>query len=205
MIRGRTRSLGLLLLGLVAVCWTSATAWAVEPTEFVKEKAFKVSRILNQRASKKRAKKLESELQKTVDFAELAAKSLGEHWVARTDAEKREFLELLQQLLQANYQSKLEGKKVDKDYKIEYVEEKTRGEKAIVKTVVSVDADKTPVQYKLVRRGDTWIAFDVVIDDIGLVESYREEYTEIIEAEGWAKLIEKMRARIKELEEAQKK
>lgn len=205
MRRRRTRPMGLALMVMLALCWTSATAWAIEPTEFVKEKTVKVSKILNQRETKKRAKKLESELKKTVDFAELAAQSLGEHWTTRTDAEKREFLDLLQQMLQANYQSKLEGKKVDKDYKVEYVEEKTRGEKAIVKTVVKVDGDATPVDYKLVKRGDTWIAFDVVIDDIGLVESYREEYTEIIEAEGWPALIDKMKARIKDIEKAKKK
>lgn len=175
-------------------------AFAGPPTDFVKGKTARVTKILSKPESKRRAKKLDKVLQATVDFRELAARSLKGYWEERTPEEQQEFLDLLQRMLEANYAKKLSGKKIGKDYKIEYLEEKTRGELAIVKTRVSAGEEVKPVDYKLIKRGDEWICFDIVIDDISLEETYRESYTEIIKAEGWDSLIKRMKAKIEELE-----
>lgn len=183
-----------LLIGLVG------PAWAGEPTEFVKQRTEKVAQTLSKKESKKRVKELDALVQESIDFRELASRSLKGYWEKRTPEEQQEFLTLLQELLQANYEGKLKGKTLDKDYKIEYGDEKTRDNLAIVRTKVIVKADFKPVAYKLLQREDkTWVVYDIVIDDISLEETYRESYTEIIKDEGWASLIDRMKARAKEL------
>lgn len=198
-------SKSLLNLGCtLALCFSAGTAFAGAPTDFVQGKTKEVTGILAQKESKARAKKLDKILQQSVDFRELAARSLKGHWEKQSPEAQQEFLTLLQRMLEANYSSKLSGKQLGSDYSIDYLDEKTRGELAIVKTSVVVKEDKKPISYKLMKKEDGWIVFDIVIDDISLEETYRESYTAIIEEEGWDSLITRMKAKIKELEAANK-
>lgn len=182
----------------------SASALAGPPTDFVKSQTKDVTKILSKKETKARAKKLDKILQQSVDFRELASRSLKGHWEKQTPEAQEQFLNLLQRMLEANYTSKLSGKKLGEDYSVEYLDEKTRGDLAIVKTRVLIKEDKKPVSYKLTKKNDTWIVFDIVIDDISLEETYRESYTAIIEDEGWDSLIDRMKAKVVELEAANK-
>lgn len=174
-------------------------AFAGEPTDYVKERTQTVTDVLAKKDSKKRSKELEKVLGQTIDFEVLASRALGEHWEKRTEDEREEFLGLLMELLQANYQTKLEGRALGKDYTISYVDEKTREDKAIVKTSVEAKGESRPVDYRLLKKDGKWIIYDVVIDDISLEETYREAYTEIIKEEGWASLINRMKEKVEEI------
>ena len=186
-------------LGVVAL--SASFAFAGPPTDFVKERTKAVSSVMVQKESKKRQAKLQTVLEESVDFRELASRSLRGYWEKRTEAEQNEFLSLLERMLRANYSKKLSGKRLDQDFKVVYTSEKARGDLAVVKTKVVVKKDERPVNYKLIKRGEKdWIVFDIIIDDISLEETYRESYTEIIKDEGWNSLISKMKDKIKELE-----
>lgn len=193
------------LFAALLIALAGTTAWAGPPTDYVKKKTGTVTDTLEKPDSKKRQKNLHKILEETIDFRELASRALGEHWEARTPEEQQQFLDLLQELLQANYEGKLEGSSLGEDYEIKYLEEKTRGDKAIVKTMVVTKEEEKPVDYKLVEKEAGWTIFDVVIDDISLEETYRESYTEIIEKEGWDSLIKRMKDKAKELRQLAKK
>ncbi len=191
----KTLTAALLALALVFV---SATSFAGEPTDYVKSKTKEVTSILSKKESKSRTEKLRKVLETTIDFRELAKRSLGEHWEARTPEEQEEFLSLLQELLRANYETKLGGNTLGEDYTIKYADEATRKDRAIVKTMISHKEESKPVDYKLIKK-DAWTIYDVVIDDISLEETYRESYVEIIEDEGWDSLITRMKERVDEI------
>ncbi len=159
---------------------------------------------MQKKESKKRTAKLQKVLAKTVDFRELAKRSLGEHWTARTPEQQQEFLDLLQRMLQANYSSKLSGKKLKRDYTVKYTKERLRGELAVVKTIVKYDEEKKPVDFRLLNKSGAWVVINITIDGISLEETYREDYTEIIVDEGWDSLINQMKKRVKELESGKK-
>ena len=193
------------------VFFSSVTAFAGEPTDFIKQRTAEVTKIFEKKSSKSRAKKLDAKLQETVDFEELASRAFGEkHWDVRSAEEKQEFLSLLQRMLKANYASKLEGKTLEEDFKIVYDKERTRKDMAFVETTVVVEDDQRPVAYKLLKRDGGWIVYDLIIDDISLEETYREDYVAIIEAgeteaAGWKDLIGRMNDRIEQLEAEAKK
>ena len=179
-------------------------AFAGEPTEFVKDNAQEVSKLRRQEESKQRHQKFSKKVNEVVDFRELASRALGEHWKKRSAEEQKKFLSLLQELLEANYRQKLEGKTLGEDYEINYLEEKTRGDLAFVKTEVKWKEGKKPASYKLMKKDGEWIAYDIIIDDISLVETYRDAYTKIIEEDGWDELISRMEQKAQQLR-AQKK
>ncbi len=191
----------ILTIAAVLLTMTFATsAFAGAPTDYVKTKAEDVAKILAGKPSKKRTAKFQEVLESTIDFRELASRSLGEHWTVRKPEEQQEFLDLLQKLLRANYEKKLSGNTLGKDYTISYGEEKTRKTRAIVKTSVVYKEESKPVDYKLYQADKAWKIYDIVIDDISLEETYRESYVEIIEEEGWNSLIQRMKDRLKEVE-----
>ena len=176
----------------VALLVAGSTAFAGVPTDFIKANAQQVSDLLETESSEERSKKFSEKLHSLVDFRELADRALETHWDKRTDEEKEQFLSLLQELLEANYRKKLEGRALGEDYEIDYLEEKMRGNKAIVKTKVNWEDGEETVDYKMLDSDEGWIIYDIVIDDISLVETYRDSYTKIIEEDGWGELIDRM-------------
>ncbi len=200
MVRKLQRTLTTLILAAGILLAAASTAWAGPPTEFVKKNAKEVSQLLHEKESKQRQQKFSKKLNEIVDFRELSSRALGEYWKKRTPQEQQQFLDLLQQLLEANYRKKLEGKTLGQDYKIQYLDEKTRGDLAIVKTRVAWKNGSKPASYKLIKKKDGWVVYDIIIDDISLVETYRDSYTDIIKKEGWDSLISRMKQKAAQLD-----
>ncbi|RAL25286.1 hypothetical protein DL240_03485 [Lujinxingia litoralis] len=199
-ITTRLKHLVVALTTISAVGLMALSAWAAAPTEVVKERTEAIANVLEKPDSKARNAELTRELNQTIDFAYLAGLAFGEHWEARSDEEKQEFLDLLQRMLQANYQDRLSGRTLNEDYTITYGNERTRNDRAFVRGEVTRKGESFPVVYRLYRDGETWRIYDLVIDDISLEETYREGYVPIIEDEGWGELIRLMRERIEQME-----
>lgn len=197
----RTGRLMASLLAFCAVFLLALSAWAGAPTEFVKTKSTELFNIVNQPVGQARTDAMKKEVRALVDYEELAKRALGEHWTKRTDAEKKEFIDLLEQLVELNYANRFKDKSTDKNYNVEYVGEKERKEskQAIVKTAVKYGDEKFTIDYKLVVNGEAYTIYDVVFDDISLEETYRDSYVPIIDKEGWPSLIKRMKDRLAEL------
>jgi len=53
----------------------------------------------------------------------------------------------------------------------------------VVKTVVKAkDKEGIPIDYKLIKEGDQWLVYDVVIEGVSLVNNYRNQFNKIISA-----------------------
>ncbi len=190
---------------LVMVFATSAFAQEKSPMEVVKARSSELTTILGEPDTAARTERVNKALYETVDFGELATRALGKHWTKRTDAERAEFLDLLQRLLQANYSKQISGRKLGKDYTLEYGDERIRDDRAVVKVTVKYDKKKHPVLYRLTKKGNNWVVYDLVIDDVSLEETYREGYVPIIEEDGWDGLIDLMKERLAEFEKPAEK
>jgi phospholipid transport system substrate-binding protein len=132
-----------------------------------------------------------------LDYDTLAERSLGSEWAARSDAEKRQFTELLKQLVRRSYERNL---KKTLNFNIEYLGEKESNGALTVKTraVSRTDAREEPVEiaYKLARSGDTWRVQDIITEGVSLVGSYRAQFTKIIKKDGFPALIQKMKDKL---------
>ena len=54
-----------------------------------------------------------------------------------------------------------------------------------------------PIDYKMMYRDNGWRVYDVVIENIGLVANYRNEFSGIIRKDKFSGLMEKLRAKVK--------
>jgi phospholipid transport system substrate-binding protein len=108
------------------------------------------------------------------DFTEMAKRSLGSNWARRTSEEQREFIKIFTALMGRAYADNIESytsqdvlytrEVVDKDY-------------AEVDTKIVADkrADLS-INYKLHSVDKEWKVYDLVIEDISVVNNYRSQF-----------------------------
>ena len=139
------------------------------------------------------------------DFAEIARRALGRYWQPLPEADRTEFVGLFSDLLERSYISKIE---VYGGEKIVYIGERVEGDLATVSTkIITKSGTEVPVDYRLSRRGERWMIYDVNIEGISLVSNYRTQFNKIIQTSGYKALVDRMRTKQTEFleENAQKK
>lgn len=141
-----------------------------------------------------RRQKLREIINPKFDFDEMSKRSLGSNWVDITPAEQKDFTTVFSELLARTYLSKIETVKPGM---VKVESEQVDGTKAIVKTVVLSQGDTFPIDYKMMYRDNGWRVYDVVIENIGLVANYRNEFSGIIRKDKFSGLMEKLRAKVK--------
>ena len=45
----------------------------------------------------------------------------------------------------------------------------------------------------MLRRGQSWVVYDIVIEGVGLVASYRSQFNKVIRTSSYQTLVEKLR------------
>ncbi len=156
-------------------------------------------KVLERRAA---VRKIANEI---FDFSEIARRSLGRYWQPLTEPQRTEFVALFGDLLERSYISKIE---LYGGEKIVYSGERVEADLATVSTkIMTKNGTEVPVDYRLFKRGDRWMIYDVSVEGISLVSNYRTQFNKIIQTNGYNGLVEKMRTKQTEFaeEEAQKK
>jgi len=140
---------------------------------------------------------MEKEIGKRFDFRAMSQRTLATNWKKATDAEKQEFTDLFKQLIQNSYVGKLEAYTNET---VSYPADKAQGKKALVETLIKTASADIPVNYKLYRKGNDWLVYDVIIEGVSLISNYRSSYQTIVKKEGFDGLMSKMKEKIKEFE-----
>jgi phospholipid transport system substrate-binding protein len=127
------------------------------------------------------------------DFTEITRRALGRHWQAATPAERAELVALFTARLERAYLERLaqyDGERIS------VVGELVDGDLATVRTrLVGKDGVETPVDYRLYRRGERWLAYDITVEGVSLVASYRAQFNTIVRASSTQALVARLRAR----------
>jgi len=193
-------------LGLVLGPWLAAPARAGAPLEQLKAQIDRVLRIMEDPAMKKESqmKERRAAVRKVADdifdFQETAKRSLARHWQPRTPAEQMEFVRLFADLLERSYISRIE---LYGGEKIAYLGDALDGEQAVVRTrIVTKSGTEVPVDYRMLKRSDRWLVYDVVIEGVSLVANYRTQFNKIIQTSSYAELVRKMKVKQDEFIEA---
>lgn len=130
------------------------------------------------------------------DFQTIARGTLRRHdWESFSEEQKKEFTDLFTTLLGNTYLERLQS-----DYRDEQVvfteQEMLSDTTAIVRTKIVSESIETPVDYRLILRGETWRIYNVIVENISLVTNYRDQFSQMLMRDSPAQLIEKLRDRI---------
>jgi phospholipid transport system substrate-binding protein len=197
--RSRTVAAALFALYLLIA---PATACAGAPTEQIRGAIDRVISILNRKELQAQAKReerralLRAEIRPVFDFGEMAKRSLGAHWKERTPEERERFVKLFTELMETSYLGKIEAYKGEK---IRYLKESIDPPYAEVNTlIVTSKEQEIPVDYRLLRGGDRWRIYDVVIEGISLVNNYRSQFSVILQRSSFDELVRRLQSTVQE-------
>ena len=181
-----------LLLGL-----TASVAAALTPTETVKSRVDEALQSLSRtanppaEASERRRADIRRAADTLFDFPDMSRRALGRHWTDRAPAEREEFTRLFTDLIARTYIGKIDRYAGES---IAYVGERVDGEEASVRSqVVTAKGSQIPVEYRMHRANDAWSAYDVLIENVSLVGTYRSQFDRVINAESFANLLRRLR------------
>ena len=191
-----------LALGLVLSVIIVLPAAAGAPSDQLKSQVDRVLKTLDDPELKKegRGKERRTAVRKIAndifDFNETARRSLGRHWQARTPAERDEFVQLFSDLLERSYISKVE---LYGGEKIQYLGDTIDSDQAKVQTkLLTKGGSDIPIEYRMSRKGDRWLVYDVIIEGVSLVANYRTQFNKIIQTSSYQELVKKMKTKQEE-------
>ena len=183
----------------VALMVVASPAWAASPTETLKSYGDVVLKILDDQNLRSPERKHERRAavrkvaEEVFDIGETAKRALGPHWQQRTPTERDEFTQLFADLLESTYIARIDEYGSEK---IRYTGEKIDGDTAVVQTrVLTKKGTEAPVDARMLRRGDKWYIYDVIIEGVSLVNNYRTQFDRIIRSASFAELVKRLRDR----------
>lgn len=127
------------------------------------------------------------------DFRSMSQSVLATNWQEATTEEKRQFVEYFSQYLEDTYRTKIESYS---DQRVEYLAEQVRKDRATVDTAVVTSDKRIPITYRLKLTKGEWVAYDVVIEGVSLVNNYRSTFSAIVKAGGMDGLLTDLEGRI---------
>jgi len=179
---------------------TVPPASAGAPTDQLKTQVDRVLKLMDDPTLKDKPKDKRTAVRRVADdifdFGETAKRSLGRHWADRTQAERDEFVKLFGDLLERSYISKIE---LYGGEKIQYVGDKIDGDQAsVMSKLLTKTNTEVPIEYRMLKKGERWLVYDVIIEGVSLVSNYRTQFNKIIQTSSYAELVKKMKSRQEE-------
>ena len=185
------------VFGVVLFTAVAAPSHAGAPADQMRgaiEKVVSVLKDPNLKSGAKRSERLDQLRQaiyQKFDFAEMAKRSLGAQWQRRSPEEQREFVKLFTDLLENAYFDNIEsydgekvtvtGEKQDKDFA------------EVNSKIATKKGEEIAVNYKLHQVGSDWKVYDVVIENISLVNNYRSQFNRVIAQSSFEDLLRRMK------------
>lgn len=193
-----------MVLGLIvgATLWSATvSAQTTSAQTQIKETVEKILATLGDKSANAgdRRSKITGLIRDRFDFRTMAQMTLATNWKKATEAQRSRFIELFSQLLEETYMGRIEAYT---DEKVNFVAEKVKGDKAMVDTRIVTKTVEIPIDYKLVLQDKNWLVYDVVIEEVSLVRSYRSNYGDIVQKEGMDGLLVKMQEKLTEIRSA---
>ncbi|HET9918186.1 MAG TPA: ABC transporter substrate-binding protein [Candidatus Binatia bacterium] len=187
----------LITLLIAAVTLTAADARAGLPTDQIKATVDKALVVLKDPRLKPPAKQTErrDQLKQVLftrfNFAEMAKRSLGPNWSRRTPQEQEEFVRLFTEVLERAYAEIIE---TYLDEKILYLNEKVDAGYADVNSkVVTTKGEEYTINYRAQLVGNEWKIYDVVAENISLVNNYRSQFNRVIAKSSYEELVRRLK------------
>jgi phospholipid transport system substrate-binding protein len=175
----------------------AAAANAGAPTEQLRGTVDQVLAVLqdpslkSESSQKERRAQLRRVIFARFDFAEMARRSLGPEWRRRSPAEQQEFVSLFTDLLQESYIGTIESYNGDK---VLYNRELQDQDNTEVQTTLTTRSEAVySINYRLRLVDKDWKVYDVVIENISIVNNYRSQFTRVIGRSSYEELVRMMK------------
>jgi len=128
------------------------------------------------------------------DFGAMGRAALGRHWEELSADRQQEFIDVFAEIVRYQSLGDVDIYRADVTYEDITV---SGNEARVVTTTVYKDVP-TIVEYKLQRADDTWLATDVVLDEVSTVEGYSRSFQSYIRKRGFDALMDNLNKRLEQ-------
>ncbi|MCG6533519.1 MAG: ABC transporter substrate-binding protein [Syntrophales bacterium LBB04] len=130
------------------------------------------------------------------DDVELSRRTMTLNWNMLNTAQRQEFVQLFRQVLEKAYIDKI----------LSYTKEKIvfdretmlSGNQYEVHTRIVTSSKEIPISYRVILKDGAWKVYDVVIENVSLVQNYRTQFKDILAKNTLEQLLEILRKKVKE-------
>jgi phospholipid transport system substrate-binding protein len=192
----------LTLLSILLFFLFSAAAYAGVQLETVQSNVNKVFDVLrdpqlkSESARELKKDKLRAIYKNLFDEVELSRRTLVRNWSKLTPAQQQEFVGLFEQILEKAYANRILSYT---DEKVVYYKEINISENQVeVQTKVITSSKEIPIFYRVILKDGKWKVYDVVVENVSLVQNYRTQFNDILSSKTPEQLLEILRKKVKE-------
>lgn len=201
-----TKRFAIMALVVASIAVLGSPALAEQgPRERVEEASRRIRELVAKQAPEgspaaaQRDEQLRAIVTDLLDVDEMARQALGRAWDERTEAERREYLDLMHQLVERSY---LRQARERTEYTLSIGDVEVRGGEAEVETELRFQTrgrqETIEVVYTLAQRDGRWKVVDIETDGASMVSNYRTSFRRILRQDGFAELLNRMRRRLAE-------
>jgi len=166
----------------------SEPAGRARPLELVKSSFARVMEA----EGKQRQVEIHRVTEQLFDFHEMSRRLLGAHWQEGSASQQEEFIELFAEMLERMYLTSIA--RIPRAA-IQFEGELIAGDYARVSSRIAGRRGDTSVEYRLVDHDGQWAVYDIAVEGVSLVSSYRSQFTSILRNSSFASLLERLRSR----------
>ncbi len=172
-------------------------AHAGEPTEAIREAVNQGVEILrnakldNQKQRSQVIDRLRQIVYPLFDFNEMAMRSLGANWRRINPQQQKEFVSTFTALLEKTYADQID---LYDGQKVVYSGESIDGDHAQVDSrIIDKKGQTYSVSYRLHQVDGKWKIYDVIAENISLVNNYRSQFNRVIGKSSFEELLKTMK------------
>jgi len=126
------------------------------------------------------------------DFHEMSRRMLGVHWQEGSVPQQEEFVQLFTEMLERMYLTNIASLPLAT---VKFEGELILGDYARVSSRIAGRRGDTSVEYRLVDHDGQWVVYDIAVEGVSLVSSYRSQFNSILRNASFASLFERLRSR----------
>jgi phospholipid transport system substrate-binding protein len=138
--------------------------------------------------------KLEAMYKQMFDEVELSMRSLGGNWKKLSPAQQQEFIQLYRQILGRAYIDEILS---FTNEKIVFSKENMlSNNQAEVQTKIITSSKEIPIFYRVILKDGTWKVYDVLVENVSLIQNYRSQFNSILAKNTPDQLLEILRKKV---------
>jgi len=188
-------------LSIIMLLLSSLTAYAAAPLDSAQANANRVIDVLRDPKLKAvsakdiKKEKLRAIYRDMFDEVELSRRTLGRNWNKLNPVQRQEFVHLYEQVLEKAYIDRILSYTNEKI--VFYKETKLSENQAEVQSKVIMSSKEIPIFYRMIMKDGIWKVYDVVVENVSLVQNYRSQFNDILAQNTPEQLLVILRKKVK--------
>ena len=136
------------------------------------------------------------------DSQEVAKRTLSTHWKGLTDQQQQEFVQLFIALVEKTYSHNLDRYNNGVQFFFDHERIEDQFSEVDTRVLDPVQNRTFSIGYRLHNVNGKWLVYDVVIENVSMVQNYRNQFNRILTKSSYEELIKTLQNKIHELDTA---